>query len=186
MTEHNAYREVRKSSMYWVRKAAADIEALELIEDIMPSFVKRRYTISSLHKSETSSMGNIELFPYEADKDDVKAADILHADVGKLFDYLFSKCEDRSVTPPRPTRRLAWNGLIQYTFRLVGLPGYEAHLDVTVSGIPAGSACRVVKKVTANRMVQDFEYEMECDDEQGGEELEAKAVEETEPSEVAS
>ncbi len=165
MTEHNAYSELRKSSMYWVKKAVADIEALELIEAIMPSFVKRRYTISSLYKSETSAMGSIELYPYEADKDDVKAADALHADVGKLFDYLFSKCEDRSEVPPRPTRRLAWNGLIQYTFRLTGLPGFEKGLDVTVSGIPAGSACRIVKKVTANRMVQDFEYTMECDEE---------------------
>ncbi len=164
MTEHNAYREVRKSSMYWVKKAAADIEALELIEDIMPSFIKRRYTISSLYKSETSSTGNIELYPYEADKDDVKAADILHADVGKLFDYLFSKCEDRSVVPPRPERKLAWNGLIQYTFRLRGVRGFEAGLDIKVGGIPAGSACRIVKKVTANRMVQDFEYTMECDE----------------------
>ena len=181
MTEHNAYREQRKNSMYWLHKAVEEMEALNLIEDIMPSFVQRRYRIISLHKSEVGTSGNIDLCPVDVVEDNVEAADALHADVDKLFDYLLDKRRVLKVAGeefPRPTRRLAWNGLIQYTFRLVNLPGFDDGLSVTMSGLPAGSACRVVKKVTANRMVQDFEYEMECDDEQGGEELEAKAVEE--------
>ncbi|GAF96841.1 unnamed protein product, partial [marine sediment metagenome] len=51
MSEHDAFREQRKTSLYWLRKATEELDLLDKIEDILPSFVRRRYRISSLTDS---------------------------------------------------------------------------------------------------------------------------------------
>lgn len=172
--QHDAYRSLRKSSLYWLEKATKEIEILDRIEILLPSFVRRRYIISSLYRWEpsqgASAHGSIDLAPVNFDKDDVKTGNALHADVGKLFDFLLTKCPEveQGEDSLRPARGLtAWNGLIHYEFTLAGLPGFEGGLRVTVNGLPAGSACHIIKKVKGTRVVEDVEYEMVCDDEPG-------------------
>ncbi len=186
--QHDAFREQRKSALYWLCKATADLEVLDRIEDILPSFVRRRYIITSLYRWEPTTgkaHGSLALSPVNFDKDDVKAADALHADVGKLFDWLVNKRPEveQGDGSSRPARGLTeWNGTINYEFTLTGLPDFEGGLRVAINGLPAGSACHVTKKVKGTRVVEDVEYEMVCDDEQGmspeerAEEAEREAV----------
>ena len=106
MTEHNAYREQRKSSMYWIRTSAEELDTLDLLEDILPEFVGRRYRFISISRhqpKEGGAWGRVEIVPSEpVGKDDVKAADALHADVNKLFRFLLPKRVNPSSTlPPR-------------------------------------------------------------------------------------
>jgi len=191
MTEHNAYREQRKSSMYWIRISTEELVVVDRLEAILPSFVGRRYRFVSISRHQPQpgkAYGRVEIAPSEpVDKDDVKAADALHADVDKLYSFLGSKRTDPDlVKPAKPVRDLTYGGNIRYTFDMRGVPGFEGGLEVTVSGLPAGSACHITKTSKGVREVEEFEYKMECDDEAAGEELEAKAVEETEPSEAVS
>ncbi len=176
--QHDAFRVQRKSALYWIRTSGEEIETLDMLEDIMPEFVKRRYRISTVGRSirGSESEGTISLLPLEVVEDDVKAADALHADVTKLLDFLSNKCEvhnNQNPPPMKPIRKLAFNGLINYEFALCGLPNFEAGLHVTFSGLPAGSACHITKTLKGTRTVEDYEYEMVCDDEvREGEELE--------------
>ncbi len=197
MTEHNAYREQRKSSMYWIRTSAEELDVLDLLEDVLPAFVGRRYRFVSISRhqpKEGGAWGRVEITPAKYveianGKEDVKAANAFHADVNKLFRFLLSKRVNPDLARvAEPIRDLTYGGSIRYTSDMKGVPGFDAGLEVVVSGLPAGSACHITKTSKGVREVEEFEYKMECDDEapHGGEELEAKAVEETEPSEVAS
>ncbi len=169
--QHDAFREQRKLALYWLRKSTEDLEVLDLVEDIMPLFVRRRYVITGVtRRGDERAMGSLDLRPLNWDevKDDVKAADALHADVDKLFNFLLARRQDndnQGLTQERPSRRVVkYNGLITYDFHLTGLPGFEGGLTVIFNGLPAGSACQVTKKVTGTRVVEDVEYEMVCDD----------------------
>ena len=169
-TEHDAFREQRKSALFWLRKGTEDIDIVDRLEGLLPSLVRRRYRITGLYRREglTTPTGGLDLSPVDIVEDDVAAADALHADVDKLFDFLLTQRQpaDPTVDPERPTRGLvAYNGLIRYEFTVAGLPGFEGGLTVIVSGLPAGSACHVTKKVTGTHVVEDVEYEMVCDDE---------------------
>ena len=157
----DAFREQRKISLYWLRKATEEFDILDKIEDILPSFVRRRYRIGSL-----TSM-SLSLWPQAFDADDPEAADALHADVDKLFTFLLGKRTDQTeYLDEKPTRTLTkWNGQVGYNFTLAGLPGFGQGLRIEVNGLPAGSACRITKKVTGYRMKEESEYEMVCDDE---------------------
>ena len=159
----DAFREQRKASLYWLRKATEEFEVLDKIEDILPSFVRRRYRIGSL------SALSLSLWPQAFDTDDPKAADALHADVNKLFIFLIDKCEGggaQGLSAGQPTRTLTkWNGQVGYSFTLYGLPGFEKGLRIEVNGLPAGSTCHITKKVTGYRMHEESEYEMVCGDE---------------------
>lgn len=185
--QHDAFREQRKTSLYWLRKATDDLETLELVENILPQFVRWRNIISNVSRNERMDTGALDIHPVgEVAEGDVAAADALHADVTKLFDWLLGKRHDnglQGLTQERPSRRVVkYSGLITYDFRLTGLPGFEGGLSVTIAGLPAGSACRITQKVTGYRMVKEAEYEMVCDDEPGispeerAEEAEREAV----------
>lgn len=192
MTKHDAYREQRKSSVYWIRMSTQELDILDLLEDVLPAFVGRRYRFVSISRHEPSeggAWGRVEIVPVEqVEEGDVKAADALHADVGKLFSFLLTKRTNPDLVEPNPpVRTLDYMGHIRYDFIVNGVPRFEAGLGVLVSGLPAGSACHITKTIKGKREIEEFEYTMECDDEApGGEELEAKAVEETEPSEAVS
>ncbi len=171
--EHDAFREQRKSALFWLRKGTEDIDIVDRLEGLLPSFVRRRYRITGLYRREglRAPSGTLDLCPVDVPKDNVVAADALHADVDKLFDFLLTKRHAvvDIVAPERPARGLvAYNGLIRYEFTLAGLPGFEGGLTVIVNGLPAGSACHITKKVTGTRVVEDVEYEMVCDDEPPG------------------
>lgn len=156
--EHDAYGDHRKSSLYWLRYAQEGLENLERIEGLLPSFVRRRYIIQSLGSS------YLHLAPVDVG-DGVVAADALHADVNKLFVFMLKKREaGEGPDPTPPARGLAsHDGTIHYEFTLTKLPGFES-LRVFVGGLPAGSACRITRKVTGTRLVETVAYEMECDD----------------------
>ena len=162
MSEHDAFKEQRRTSLYWLRKATDELELLDKFEDILPSFVRRRYRIGSL------TPYNLRLWPQAFDANVWGAADALHADVDKLYAFLLGKRHDNGgqvVLPP--SRSLTkWNGQVSYSFTLSGLPGFD-RLQVEISGLPAGSACRITKKVTGYRMHEESEYEMVCEDEPG-------------------
>ena len=174
--EHDAYREQRKSSMYWIRESTKDLEVLDMLEDVLPSFIARRYrfiSISRHEQREGGAWGRMEIVPAEyvkivAGKEDVKAADALHADVNKMFKFLLSKRvnPDSDVRLQEPVRGLTYSGSIRYDFQVNGLPGFEGGLDVLVSGLPAGSACHITKTSKGTREVEEFEYTMECDDQE--------------------
>ena len=179
---HDAFAEARKSARYWVRVSNEELHILDLLERLLPSFVGRRYRISSINRveSESGNTGRLTLAPV-AGEDSVEAANALHADVAKLYDYLLGKREPGSYPEQvLPIRKLGYNGTITYEFTLRGLFGFEGRLDMTISGLPAGSACRITKKVTGTKVVDVVEYEMECDDDPPSEqphtreELEAK------------
>ncbi len=159
-SEHDAFREQRKNSLYWLSKAAEEFSVLERLEDILPQFVRWRYRIAAM------SATSLDLQPVTVVDDDVEAADLLHADVTKLFDFLLTKRVDTvEPDPERPTRRVVkYNGSISCEFTIRGLPGFEHDLHVTIAGLPAGSACQIIKKITGSRVVEDVEYEMVCDD----------------------
>ena len=182
MTEHNAYREQRKSSMYWIRTSAEELDTLDLLEDILPEFVGRRYRFISISRhqpKEGVAWGRVEIVPSEpVGKDDVAAADALHADVNKLFRFLLSKRVNPDLAiVGEPVRSLTYSGSIRYTFGMRGVPGFEGGLETMVSGLPAGSACHITKTSKGTREVEEFEYTMECDDQvPAGEELEAKST----------
>ena len=161
---HDAFREHRKSSTYWLGVAQEGFELVDKLEAIMPSFVRRRYRIVGL----TSS--SLELSPLTVPTDDPMAGDALHADVNKLFVFLLSKGKASSNPEDGvPSRSLTkWNGAVRYDFTLEGLLGFEDGLRVSIGGLPAGSACHITKKVTGTRVVEDVEYEMVCDDEPKG------------------
>ena len=179
MTEHNAYREARSSSLYWIRTSTEELGTLEKLEDILPTFVRRRYRFICISRHQPKggeAYGRMEIVPAETVKNDVEAADALHADVTKLFDFLLTKTTNPSLTKTNlPVRKLDHIGRISYDFIVTGIPGFLAGLDVKVSGLPAGSACHITKTSKGVREVEDFEYKMKCDDEQPGEELEAKS-----------
>ena len=181
--EHDAFREHRKSAHYWLDKATKDLEDIDRMEPLLPSFVRRRYTITSLCRWEPptgKAQGSLGLSPVNFDKDDVKAADALHADVGKLFYWLVNKRPEveQGDGSSRPARGVTkWNGTINYEFFLTGLPDFEGGLRVTITGLPAGSACHVIKKVTGSKVVEDVEYEMVCDDDEPGISPEERAEE---------
>lgn len=160
---HDAFREHRKSSAYWLRVAQEGFELVDKLEAILPSFVRRRYRIGGL------ATGSVELSPSTFDADDPVAVDRLHADVNKLFIFLLGKrtgTEGDGAAPEPPSRSLTtWNGKVKYDFTMTGLPGFEGGLTIVISGLPAGSACRITKKVTGTRVVENVEYEMVCDDE---------------------
>lgn len=177
MNEHDAYREQRKSSLYWLRSSVEELDILDLVESIMPTFIRRRYRFTSLSRTmrgrETS--GSISLMPAKVE-DSVEAADALHADVKKLFGYLALKCGAGSPASSDlrpPDRTLSMGGLVGYEFTLCGLPGFEAGLWVTIQGLPAGSACHITKTLKGTREIEDFEYTMVCDDEPVEEEVPA-------------
>ncbi len=181
--EHDAYRSLRKSSLYWLEKATREIEILDRIEILLPSFVRRRYIISSLYRWEPSTgkaHGSLDLSPVNFGKDDVRAADALHADVGKLFDWLVNKRPEveQGDGSSRPARGLTeWNGTIHYEFTLTGLPGFEGGLRVNIAGLPPGSACHITKISKGKKVVEEFEYKMDCDDDTIPTEDAPKAVE---------
>ena len=156
--EHDAYRDHRKMSLYWLRYASEGLDNLEKIEALLPSFVQRRYTISSL------TAFSVTLCPVSAGED-LAAADALHADVNKLFVFLLGKCEaGEDSRRSLPVRELTFHtDTIHYDFTLTKLPGFDK-LHVTVAGLPAGSACHITSKVTGTHEVEDVEYEMVCDD----------------------
>ena len=162
--QHDAFREQRKSSLYWLRISQEELATLALLESILPSFVRRRYRITHLIRSSESRRGSLSLVPAEPVADDLAAANALHADVDKLFGFLLGKRHDNSDAPERPARSVAHGGLIRYVFTLTGLPGFERGLEVTIGGLPAGSACHITKKVKGTRVVEDVEYVMVCDD----------------------
>lgn len=169
MAEHNAYREQRKSSMYWIRTSADELDVLDMLEDILPAFVGRKYRFVSISRHqprEGGAWGRIEIVPVETVKeDDVKAADALHADVTKLFSYLLIKRTNPDIAEPNPpVRKVDYVGHIRYDFIVNGIPKFEAGFDVVVSGLPAGSACHITKTSKGVREVEEFEYEMVCDD----------------------
>lgn len=167
-TEHDAFREQRKSSLYWLEKTTEELAVLEILEDILPTFVRRRYRIATISRSAgpPSATGSLGLQPVTVADDDVEVADRLHADVTKLFDFLLTKrVGDVDMVIERPTRRVVrYNGTIICEFRITGLPGFEGGLEVSIGGLPAGSACRIIKTVTGSRTVEDVEYQMVCDD----------------------
>jgi len=182
MTEHNAYREQRKTSMYWIRTSAEELDILDMLEDVLPTFVGRRYRfvlISRHQPREDKAWGRVEIVPSEPVKeDDVKAADSLHADVGKLYTFLLSRRMGPDFrTPNLPVRKVDHMGYIRYDFNVSGIPGFEAGLDVLVSGLPPGSACHITKTPKGVREVEQFEYTMECDDEAPGISPEERAEE---------
>jgi len=159
---HDAFREQRKVALYWLRNYTGDLDLLNKLEGILPSFVRRRYRFGALWGE--SSVEIAPLTSVTDDPSDNTEADKLHADVNKLFLFLLERGEtpqDQGV----PKRTLAGSGRIKYEFTVKGLPGFEKGLAVTVSGLPAGSACRITKKVKGTRVVEDVEYEMVCDDE---------------------
>ncbi len=172
MTEHNAYREQRKSSMYWIRRSADELDVLDMLEDILPSFVGRRYRFVSISRHEQrdgEAWGRVEIVPSEPVKEgDVKAADALHADMDKLFKFILSKRvnPDPDVRLQEPVRGLTLTGSIRYDFVVSGVPGFEGGLDVLISGLPAGSACHITKTFKGKREVEEFEYSMVCDGEE--------------------
>ena len=186
--QHDAYRALRRAAQLWLNKVAQELEVIERLEDLLPDFVRRRYIIGTVYRwerTEGKAHGAIELAPVDIDKDDVKAADALHADVGKLFDWLVNKRPEveQGDGSERPARGLTeYNGTIHYEFFLTGLPGFESGLRVTINGLPPGSACHITKKVTGTKVVEVVEYEMVCDDELGispeehAEEAEREAV----------
>jgi len=188
--EHDAYREQRKTSMYWINISTKELNALDLLEEILPSFVARRYRFTTVSRYEEEggreAWGRIEMVPAELVKeDDIEAADALHVDVDKLFKFLLSKRTNPDIEEvAEPVRGLAYSGSIRYDFQVTGLPGFEGGLDVLVSGLPAGSACHITKTSKGKREIEEFEYTMECDDDEvpAGEELEAKSEVEPTPA----
>ncbi|KKL57523.1 hypothetical protein LCGC14_2234610, partial [marine sediment metagenome] len=162
--QHDAFREQRKSSLYWLRNYQAELATLALLENLLPSFVRRRYRIASLHRLE--KRGYLSIEPAQTVTDDLMEANALHADVDKLFGFLLSKCpEDGNGAPEQPTREVAAStGLIRYEFTLAGLPGFEDSLEITIGRLPAGSACHITKVSKGKREVEEFEYKMVCDD----------------------
>ncbi|KKL87947.1 hypothetical protein LCGC14_1929660 [marine sediment metagenome] len=167
--QHDAFREQRASSLYWLKRATEEFEVLEMLEDILPQFVRWRYRIATISRRADSHIatGSLGLQPVSVVDDDVDAADRLHADVTKLFDFLLTKrvVADGAGDPERPTRRVVqYNGTILCEFRITGLPGFEGGLDVNIGGLPAGSACRIIKTVKGSRIVEEVEYQMVCDD----------------------
>lgn len=164
--QHDAYREQRKSSLYWLRLGAKELETVDWIEAFMPDLVRRRYRITNLYRYEHGDVhsGGIHLNPV-AFEDTVEAADALHADVNKLFNFLVEKCEHlNDVVVSVPIRSLGHAGTISYAFSLTGLPGFEHGLSVEFHGLPAGSACHIVKEVVGTSTVEDVKYSMTCDD----------------------
>jgi len=169
--EHDAYREQRKSSVYWIRTSTEELDTLDLLEDILPGFVSRRYRFISISRHqprEGEAWGRVELIPAEGVKEDnVKAADALHADVLKLYNFLVTKCTNPTLVKPNlPVRHLNHVGQIRYDFIIAGIPNFEGGLDVVISGLPAGSACHITKTSKGKREVEEFEYAMECDDQE--------------------
>jgi len=157
MSEHDAYREQRKTSLYWLRKVTGELDLLDKIEDILPSFVQRRYRIGNLTPS------SLSLWPQEP-ANGPEAADALHADVDKLYTYLLGQHPDQTYKKPRRTL-VKWSGQVGYSFSLNELPGFKQGLRVEFNGLPAGSNCQITKKVTGYRMQEESEYEMVCEDE---------------------
>jgi hypothetical protein len=156
--EHDAFKEQRKSALYWLNKSTEELALLDKLEDVLPSFVRRRYRIGSL------STGRLSLSPSGPTTDDPEEADKLHADVNKLFVFLLGKCEGIANQEP-PSRSLEeWRGCIRYDFTLEGLPGFEDGLVISIEHLPAGSACHITKRVTGTRVVEEVEYEMVCED----------------------
>ena len=156
--DHDAFKEQRKSVLYWLRTTIEELDVLDKLEDILPSFVRRRYRFSSVGPH------HLSLSPADTvDENDVQSADALHADVNKLFHYLVGKTKED--IPAKPERKVIWNGSIAYSFSIRGLPGFEGGLTVDVGGLPAGSACHITKTVKGTRTVEDVEYTMVCDDE---------------------
>jgi hypothetical protein len=167
--QHDAFREQRKAALFWLRKGVEDLDIVDRLEGLLPSFVRRRYRITGLYRNERlrAPSGTLDLCPVDVAKDDVAAADTLHADVSKLHNFLFGKCPPEGPYPKAapPTRTVnKWDGLVRYEFFLPSLPGFEGGLTVTISRLPAGSTCHITKKVTGTRVVEDVEYEMVCDD----------------------
>ena len=164
--QHDAFAEQRKSSLYWLRNYQAELSTLSLLENLLPSFVRRRYRIVRLSRTDEIRKGILSLEPVKPVVDDVAAANALHADVDKLFGFLLGKCQDNGTpNPNRPHREvMTYSGLIRYEFTLTGLLGFEGGLEVTIGGLPAGSACKIIKTVKGTRVVEDVEYEMVCDD----------------------
>ncbi len=164
--QHDAFREQRKSSLYWLRNYQEELATLALLESILPSFVRRRYRFAYIHRTAEAKKGALSLEPVRPVTDDLGAANALHADVDKLFGFLLGKCQGGDSVPERPTRAVtASTGLISYAFTLVGLPGFEDGLEITVGRLPAGSACHITKVSKGKREVEEFEYKMVCDDE---------------------
>ena len=163
--QHDAFREQRKSSLYWLRNYQEELATLALLESLLPSFVQRRYRIVSIYRLRDGRNGSLSLVPVETVVDDLAAANALHADVDKLFGFLLGKRQGKDGAPEQPTRDVAHDGLIRYRFSLDGLSGFEDGLDVTVGGLPAGSACHISKVSKGKREVEEFEYKMVCDDE---------------------
>ncbi|KKN09190.1 hypothetical protein LCGC14_1049180 [marine sediment metagenome] len=176
--QHDAFAEHRKNSLYWLRNYQEELATLALLEGILPSFVRRRYRIASLHRIADVGRGYLSLEPAGPITDDLATANALHADVDKLFGFLLGKCQGADGAPERPTREVtASTGHVRYEFTLSGLPGFEDALDVTIGRLPAGSACHITKKVKGTRVVEDVEYEMVCDDDAPGISPEERAEE---------
>lgn len=160
-----AFSSQRQSLTGQIRWATKTIELVDKVEQIMPTFVGNRYRIMSVY--EGGDTVTLEISPDGEKPEPGKPADKLHADVTKLFDFLKTKqgTTDKPVT--EPTRGVGYGGTsLRYRFVVPGLPALAPadRLEVIISGIPEGSACRIVAKSKGKREFEDFEYTLVCDE----------------------
>lgn len=172
--QHDGFQDLRRTGKYWTDYGERMTKGADLLEALLPDFVRRRYTVSYFYRSDGDKpYGVATLYPVDGGAEDTEAANIVHADVNKLFDWLVKKrtTPDPAEAPAlrqepwKPRRSLdSGNGSISYELKVCDLPDFPQGLTVTFAGLGAGSACHITKKVTGTHEVEDVEYKMVCDD----------------------
>lgn len=168
--KHDAFVNLRRAGRYWKRFGEEQLEGADLLEGFLPDFIRRRYTVEHFYRSSdrAKDYGSVKLMPVDGGAEDTAVANVLHADVNKLFRWLLNKREaaegETRREPAKPKRSVNSVGVINYEFTIDDLGEFPDGLAIEFSGLGAGSACRIIKTVTGTHEVEDVTYEMVCDD----------------------
>ena len=170
--KHDAFQNLRRAGEYWKRFGEEQLEGADLLEGFLPDFIRRRYIVDHFYRSSdrAKAHGSVKLMPVDGGTEDPKVANVLHADVNKLFRWLLNKRGDVAIDAPphqepvKPKRSVNSIGSIRYEFTINDLGEFPDGLAIEFSGLGAGSACRITRKVTGTHVEEDVTYEMVCDD----------------------